>query len=64
MSGDLSEFVDMDLPGYEYLWNCAICLQPAISGVVLMFQYLEFFEDSVFFDFDNSAWYRCYKGKH
>ena len=64
MSGDLSEFLDMDLPGYEYLWNCAICLCPAISGVVLMFQYIEFFEDSVFFDFDNSAWCRCYRCKH
>ena len=49
MSDDLSEFLDMDLPGYKYFWNYVICLQPVISGVALMFQYLEFFEDSVFF---------------
>ena len=48
MSDDLSEFLDFHLPGYEYLWNCAICLRPVISGVALMFQYLELFEDSVF----------------
>ena len=61
MSDDLSEFLDMDLLRYEYLWNCAICLHLVIRGVALMFQYLELFEDSVFL---TSAWCRCYRCKH
>ena len=64
MSDDLSEFLDMDLPGYEYLWNCNICFHPAMSGVALMFQYLEYFKDSVFFDFDNSSCCRCCRCKY
>ena len=48
MDIDLSEHLDLHIPGYEYLWNCAICLKPAISGVILSFQWIEFFHDSVF----------------
>ena len=43
MDVDLREHLDLDLPGYEFLWNCAICLKPAICGVGLQFQWLEFF---------------------
>ena len=49
MDIDLSEHLDLHIPGYEYLWNCAICLKSAISGVILSFQWIEFFHDSVFF---------------
>ena len=64
MDVDLTEHLDPHIPGYEYLWNCAICLKPAISGVVLSFQWIEFFHDSVFFDLDNSSWVKCYKCNH
>ena len=37
MDVDLTEHLDLHIPGYEYLWNCPICLTPAISGVVLSF---------------------------
>ena len=33
MDVDLREHLDLDLPGYEFLWNCAICLKPAMCGV-------------------------------
>ena len=64
MDDDLSQFLDLDLPGYEYCWTYAICLHTVLSGVILQFQYLEFFDDPVFFDLDNKAWCRCYKCKH
>ena len=28
----LSEHLELHIPGYQYLWNCAICLKPAKSG--------------------------------
>ena len=44
------------LNGYEYGWTCAICLIPAVSGVILEFQYLEFHHIEVFTDTDNTSW--------
>ena len=64
MDVDLREHLDLDLPGYEFLWNCAIYLKSAICGVGLQFQWLEFFYFNVYFDFDNSSWVRCYRCKH
>ena len=64
MDVDLTEHLDLHIPGYEYLWNCAIYLKPTISGVVLSFQWTEFFHDSVFYDLDNSSWVKCYKCNH
>ena len=61
---DLRKHRDLDLPGYEFLWNCAICLKPVICGVGLQFQWLEFFDFNAYFDFDNSSWVRCYRCKH
>ena len=55
MDVDLREHLDLDLPGYEFLWNCAICLKPTICGIGLQFQWLEFFYFNVYFDFDNSS---------
>ena len=34
---DFTKHLDLHLPGYEFLWNCAIFLKPAVSGVGLQF---------------------------
>ena len=49
MNVDLREHLDLDLSGYEFLWNCAICLKPTTCGVGLQFQWLEFFILMFFF---------------
>ena len=33
--------IDLAIEGYEYNWTCAVCLQPAKSGVALEFQFIE-----------------------
>ena len=43
MDNDLTQFLDMNIPGYDYLWTCTISLHSAISGFALQFQYLGFF---------------------
>ena len=66
MDVDLREHLDLDLSRYEFLWNCAIGLKPAICGVGLQFKFLEFLYFDAFFilDFDNSSWVRCYRCKY
>ena len=50
MDVDLRQHLDLDLPGYEFLWNCAICLKPAwlrdtqlwhVCNVVTMTSYIK-----------------------
>ena len=48
------------MPGYEYLWICAICLVNAKSGVLLQFQFIDLDHKSfVFFDSDDTPWLFC-----
>ena len=49
MDVDLTEHLNLHLPDYEFLWNCAISLKPVVSGVGLQFQWLEY---CFFFYFD------------
>ena len=37
MDVDLREYLDLDLPGYEFLWNCTIVLN--LQYVVLVFSF-------------------------
>ena len=46
--------IDLPIQGYDYKWNCAVCLIPAKSGVALEFQFLEFTHSCVYFDFDEN----------
>ena len=47
--------IDLAIEGSEYHWTCAVCLQPAKSGVALEFQFIENIDSCVYFDF-NQFW--------
>ena len=53
--------IDLAIEGYEYNWTCAVCLQPAKSGVALEFQFIENTDSCVYFDFDQfwTPWLIC-----
>ena len=44
--------IDLAIEGYKYNWTCAVCLQPAKSGVAPEFQFIKNTDGCVYFDFD------------
>lgn len=61
------EEVERFMRGFEYLWNCAVCLRPAQCGVILEDQYRDtdaLLQFTYFDTSDNVYWLRCPYCKH
>lgn len=61
---DTDDEVELErfMRGFQYLWNCAVCLRPAQCGLILEDQYRDIdslYQFSYFDTSENIYWLRC-----